>query len=187
MPISRSAGLNTPRTHLPEVDALRTTSRTSVPPALIVYTLFPRVKAMRSPLGDQPGNASVGPFVSWVTRLFGRSRTKIPQKIPSAGAEFFMLNIEETYTGRGSTNTMLFEAFQAGRTGLANPIRGCAVDHKRSLTSVRPTSIGRPFVDYWRAKAARASAARSVNDSPLTSIRTRLIVPPTNGQGASPT
>jgi hypothetical protein len=39
---------------------------------------------------------------------------------------------------------------------------------------------------YWRANAARASVARSTNASPLTSMKTRLMVPPTNGQGASP-
>jgi hypothetical protein len=39
---------------------------------------------------------------------------------------------------------------------------------------------------YWRANAARASVARSTNASPLTSMTTRLMVPPTNGQGASP-
>src|SRR5215211_9529146 len=39
---------------------------------------------------------------------------------------------------------------------------------------------------YWRANAARASVARSTNASPLTSMNRRLMVPPTNGQGASP-
>ena len=34
-----------------------------------------------------------------------KNRDGIP-KIPSAGAEFFMLYIEETYTGKGSSNTM---------------------------------------------------------------------------------
>jgi len=40
---------------------------------------------------------------------------------------------------------------------------------------------------YWRANAARASAARSTKDSPLASMTTRLMVPPMNGQGDSPT
>ena len=52
--------------------------------------------------------------------------------------------------------------------------------------SAHAVEIVRPSA-HCRANAARASAARSVNDSPLTSITTRLIVPPTNGHGASPT
>jgi len=39
---------------------------------------------------------------------------------------------------------------------------------------------------YWRANAARASAARSTKGSPLTSMTRRSIVPPRNGQGGSP-
>jgi len=41
-------------------------------------------------------------------------------------------------------------------------------------------------VDYWRAKEAAASLAKSMKASPLTSIATRLTVPPVNGQGRWP-
>lgn len=49
-------------------------------------------------------------------------------------------------------------------------------------------TCGRGATDcgYWRAKAARASLARSTKDSPLTSMRIRLMVPPTKAQGRSP-
>ena len=40
--------------------------------------------------------------------------------------------------------------------------------------------------DYWRAKAAAASLARSMNASPLTSMTTRFTVPPRNAQGRAP-
>ncbi len=40
--------------------------------------------------------------------------------------------------------------------------------------------------DYCRANAAAASCARSMNASPLTSMTTRVIVPPVNAHGRSP-
>ena len=50
----------------------------------------------------------------------------------------------------------------------------------------RPRGAGGGARCYWWANAARASCARSAKGSPLTSMTTRWIVPPTNSHGASP-